>query len=67
MPARVRERIVLTSNPCRLRFGDKQLVVFREDIVEKLRRQCLVTPFDDDSTRDLSQVLIYISVSFDYF
>jgi hypothetical protein len=55
VPARVRERILLASNPCRLRLGDDQIVVFREDIVEKLRRQCVVPPTDDENTSEISQ------------
>jgi|TARA_B110000305_G_scaffold229227_1_gene279984 DNA polymerase epsilon subunit 2 len=32
------------SNPCRLRFFSQEIVFFREDLVNKLQRNCIVPP-----------------------
>eukprot|EP00562_Extubocellulus_spinifer_P002809 CAMPEP_0178486180 /NCGR_PEP_ID=MMETSP0696-20121128/8674_1 /TAXON_ID=265572 /ORGANISM="Extubocellulus spinifer, Strain CCMP396" /LENGTH=574 /DNA_ID=CAMNT_0020113835 /DNA_START=22 /DNA_END=1746 /DNA_ORIENTATION=+ len=38
---------VFTSNPCRIRYFSKELVFCRQDIVSKLRRNCLLAPRED--------------------
>lgn len=32
------------SNPCRLQFGTQEIVVFREDVIEKMSRNCIQMP-----------------------
>ncbi|XP_025103951.1 DNA polymerase epsilon subunit 2-like isoform X1 [Pomacea canaliculata] len=39
---------VFTSNPCRLQYCTKEIVVFREDIVTKMCRNCVRFPTDAD-------------------
>lgn len=35
---------VFASNPCRIRYGTQELVLFRDDIEQRMRRQVLVHP-----------------------
>jgi len=35
------------SNPCRLRFGSKDILIFREDLANKMRRHCILPPVED--------------------
>lgn len=46
-------RFFFTSNPVRLRYCTKQIVLFREDISNKLRRHCFLNPATDDMTDHL--------------
>jgi DNA polymerase epsilon subunit 2 len=39
--------LLLASNPCRLRFGTKTIVAFREDLMWRLRRSVVVQPSGD--------------------
>jgi len=36
--------VSMSSNPCRIRHGDKHFVFFREDLMHKMRRNCVVPP-----------------------
>ena len=45
--SRVRH-VTLASNPCRIRYFSKELVFFRDDLVGKMRRHCLLEPREDD-------------------
>eukprot|EP00038_Savillea_parva_P009957 m.186937 g.186937 ORF g.186937 m.186937 type:complete len:565 (-) comp16932_c0_seq1:184-1878(-) len=38
------KKAVFTSNPARVRYCTQELVFFREDIVNKMRRNCILTP-----------------------
>ena len=45
--AALREKVpgaVFTSNPCRLRFYNQQVVIFRGNVQARMRRLCLVPP-----------------------
>jgi DNA polymerase epsilon subunit 2 len=37
-----------TTNPCRLRLFTKEIVIFRDDIANKMRRHCFKPPIDDE-------------------
>lgn len=37
-----------TSNPCRIQYCTQEIVVFREDIVTKMCRNCVKFPADND-------------------
>lgn len=39
---------VFTSNPCRIQYCTQEIVVFREDIVTKMCRNCVKFPEDGD-------------------
>ena len=59
-------RAVFATNPCRVRYGTQQLVLFRDDVEHRMRRQVLMPPpgaspsdsrpgadlLEDDRTRD---------------
>jgi DNA polymerase epsilon subunit 2 len=45
---------VFTTNPCRIRYCTQEIVIFREDLLNKLWRNALLTPnlqTDDDPIR----------------
>ncbi|KAJ1650181.1 DNA-directed DNA polymerase epsilon, subunit B [Dispira simplex] len=49
------------SNPCRLRYCNRDLVIFRQDLMNKLRRNCIIVPSDEhgkDMKRHLVRTLI---------
>jgi DNA polymerase epsilon subunit 2 len=56
--ARLRERVIFTTNPCHIRVGRQEIVVFRDDIAEKLRRHSVVPPTDDQHATELSQHVV---------
>ncbi|KAJ1927821.1 DNA-directed DNA polymerase epsilon, subunit B [Tieghemiomyces parasiticus] len=39
-------RCVMASNPCRIKYCNRELVFFRQDLMGKLRRNCVLTPSD---------------------
>ncbi|KAJ3006469.1 DNA polymerase epsilon subunit 2 [Thoreauomyces humboldtii] len=48
--ARVRQRVPnakFVSNPCRIRYCTQEIVVFREDLVNRMRRNCIVAPSEE--------------------
>lgn len=46
------------SNPCRLQFGSRQVVVFREDLLQKMSRNAIKIPDPDKLSEDLAKTLI---------
>lgn len=40
----VLKHVTFTSNPCRLRYGTQEIVIFRENLVSKMRRHCIINP-----------------------
>ncbi|KAL7549632.1 hypothetical protein ACHAWF_012897 [Thalassiosira exigua] len=46
------KHVVFASNPCRMRFFSKEIVFFRDDLVGKMRRHCLLEPREDESDED---------------
>jgi DNA polymerase epsilon subunit 2 len=43
------KNVMLASNPCRMRFFTKEIVFFRDNLVSKMRRNCLIEPRQDSS------------------
>ncbi|KAG0003939.1 DNA-directed DNA polymerase epsilon, subunit B [Modicella reniformis] len=41
------KRSMFTSNPCRIKYCDQEIVIFREDIMNRLLRNCIVPPCGD--------------------
>jgi len=39
---------IFTSNPCRMRYFTKEIVFFRDDLVGKMRRHCLLEPREEE-------------------
>lgn len=46
------------SNPCRIQFGSRQIVVFREDLLQKMSRNAIKMPDSETITEDLTKTLI---------
>ncbi len=46
------------SNPCRLQFGSRQIVVFREDLLQKMSRNAMKVPDAASLAEDLTKTLI---------
>jgi DNA polymerase epsilon subunit 2 len=46
-----------TSNPCRLRFFSQEMCLFREDILRKMQRNCIV-PVSDEQQMELSEHMV---------
>eukprot|EP00877_Chromochloris_zofingiensis_P012640 jgi/Chrzof1/762/Cz01g27210.t1 len=42
--AQVLPGAVFTTNPCRIKYYNKEIVVFRHDLIKQMRRRCLVPP-----------------------
>ncbi|KAF9328814.1 DNA-directed DNA polymerase epsilon, subunit B [Podila minutissima] len=48
--AKVRQlvkRSIFASNPCRIKYCDQEIVIYREDILNRLLRNCIVPPCGD--------------------
>ncbi|KAG9069103.1 DNA-directed DNA polymerase epsilon, subunit B [Linnemannia hyalina] len=41
------KRSIFSSNPCRIKYCDQEIVIFREDILNRLLRNCIVPPCGD--------------------
>lgn len=41
------------SNPCRIQFGSRQIVVFREDLLQKMSRNAIKIPDQEKITEDV--------------
>jgi len=59
---RLRARVksaLFTTNPCRLRFYSQEIVIFRENLVSKMRRHCLLPPLPGiDITAHLAKTIV---------
>ncbi len=42
-------RVTLASNPCRLRYFATETVVFRADLLQKMRRNCILPPSEHET------------------
>jgi len=42
-------KVTCSTSPCRVRFFNQQITVFREDLVNTMRRHCVVPPSADDA------------------
>ena len=61
---------LFTTNPCRIQYGTKEIVVLREDILTKMCRNAINFPSSDDIPQQvcpvfssLEKLLFYISVT----
>eukprot|EP00002_Diphylleia_rotans_P027978 TRINITY_DN5634_c0_g1_i4.p1 TRINITY_DN5634_c0_g1~~TRINITY_DN5634_c0_g1_i4.p1 ORF type:complete len:326 (-),score=44.20 TRINITY_DN5634_c0_g1_i4:3-980(-) len=48
---------ILAQNPCRIRYLTKEIVLFREDLLTKMRRNCVVTPTNSESADPCEQLI----------
>ncbi|KAJ3357643.1 DNA polymerase epsilon subunit 2 [Entophlyctis luteolus] len=61
--ARIRAKVqnaVFTSNPARIKYCTQEIVVFREDLVSKMRRNCIVPPDEHQESGLKVHVRIYL-------
>ncbi|XP_052769617.1 DNA polymerase epsilon subunit 2-like [Mya arenaria] len=49
---------IFTSNPCRIQYCTQEIVVFREDIVTKMCRNCVKFPEDGDVPTHFTKTLL---------
>jgi DNA polymerase epsilon subunit 2 len=49
--------VEFTSNPCRILYYGKEYVFFREDLLHKMRRNCVLKP-NDKETPEISEHLV---------
>nr|XP_022334080.1 DNA polymerase epsilon subunit 2-like [Crassostrea virginica] len=49
---------IFTSNPCRIQYCTQEIVIFREDIVTKMCRNCVKFPADNDVPTHFAKTLI---------
>ncbi|ESQ50132.1 hypothetical protein EUTSA_v10001961mg [Eutrema salsugineum] len=49
---------IFSSNPCRVKFYNQEIVFFRKDLLYQMRRSCLITPCSEE-TDDPFQHLVY--------
>lgn len=57
----LREKVpsaVFTSNPCRIQYCTQEIVVFREDIIMKMSRNCVHYPSDNDIPSHFAKTVI---------
>ncbi|GAQ80362.1 DNA polymerase epsilon subunit B2 [Klebsormidium nitens] len=51
---------VFASNPCRIRFYTQEIVIFREDLLHKMRRACVVPPSEKETTDPFQQLAVTV-------
>ncbi|RUS31919.1 Pole2 protein [Jimgerdemannia flammicorona] len=52
------KKVCFTSNPCRVKYCTQEIVIFRDDILGKLRRNTLIPPNLEDEEEDITKHLI---------
>ncbi|KAF6141158.1 hypothetical protein GIB67_006603 [Kingdonia uniflora] len=40
---------IFSSNPCRIKFCTQEIVIFRQDLLYRMRRSCLIPPSTEDA------------------
>ncbi|KAI8816342.1 DNA polymerase alpha/epsilon subunit B-domain-containing protein [Fimicolochytrium jonesii] len=51
-------KLVLASNPCRIKYCSQEILIFREDLLSKMRRNAIVSPASDDNVVPIEQHLV---------
>ncbi|TPX59514.1 DNA-directed DNA polymerase [Powellomyces hirtus] len=46
------------SNPCRIKYCTQEIVVFREDLTNRMRRNCIVSPADSEDVVPIEKHLV---------
>lgn len=49
---------ILTSNPCRIQYCSQDIVVFREDIISKMCRNSIYTPWEKEEKVDIPNLFV---------
>ncbi|EFJ04303.1 hypothetical protein SELMODRAFT_236997 [Selaginella moellendorffii] len=53
--------VTFASNPCRIRFFSQEIVLFRENLLYRMRRLCIVTPSDEETTEPFEHLVATIT------
>eukprot|EP01132_Coremiostelium_polycephalum_P003661 gene3661-4559_t len=43
---------IFTTNPCRIRYCTQEMIIFRDDLVTRMRRHCIIEPTSDNDISD---------------
>ena len=46
---------IMATNPCRIQMYTQEIVIFREDIISKMCRNCVYFPEDGETSRHFSR------------
>ena len=49
---------IMATNPCRVQMYTQEIVIFREDIISKMCRNCVYFPEDGDASRHFSRTIL---------
>ena len=49
---------IMATNPCRLQMYTQEIVIFREDIISKMCRNCVYFPEDGDASKHFSRTIL---------
>ncbi|CAK9863769.1 unnamed protein product [Sphagnum jensenii] len=52
---------IFGSNPCRIRFYSQEIVLFREDLQYRMRRSCICTPSEDETSDPFEHLVVTIT------
>ena len=53
-----RLKVTFTSNPTRIRFFTKEFVIFRDDLMSRMQRNCIILPFQANYDEQMCQTLL---------
>ncbi|KAG8201544.1 hypothetical protein JTE90_011219 [Oedothorax gibbosus] len=51
-------KAIFTSNPCRIQYCSQDIVVFREDIISKMCRNSIYTPWEHEEKVDIPNLFV---------
>ncbi|KAH7285268.1 hypothetical protein KP509_33G019600 [Ceratopteris richardii] len=52
---------VFCSNPCRIRFYSQEIVLFRQDLLYRMRRLCILPPSDEETSDPFEHLVATIA------
>jgi DNA polymerase epsilon subunit 2 len=52
------DKAIFTSNPARLKYCSQEILIFRDDLQNTMRRNCIVPPVESDNLTIEEQVYI---------
>ncbi|PQM33043.1 DNA polymerase epsilon subunit B isoform X2 [Prunus yedoensis var. nudiflora] len=52
---------IFSSNPCRMKFCGQEVVFFRQDLLYRMRRSCLMPPSTEETTDDFEHLVATIT------
>ncbi|KAL2610780.1 hypothetical protein R1flu_022472 [Riccia fluitans] len=52
--------VTFAGNPCRIRFYSQEIVLFREDLLYRMRRNCILPPSEEETQDDFHHLVTTI-------